>query len=197
MKEVFLTFAKYNQEANKVIAGILGKLSNDDREKDRKSYYKSLSNLFRHNIGATAYFLSVLLDAVPENIEAKKALAPLAKLKNQEGKLTEGQWKTEISNAKLTDKALVDFIDALEEKDFEAPVKLDWYKGKPPSVPLWFFLEQQVSHNIHHRGQISQILDSLKIDNDFSGISVKIICPPPPRKEKTPADSAATPPASI
>ena len=175
MKKVFLSFAKYNEEANKAVAGILSKLSNDDREKDRKSYYKNLSGLFRHNLGGTAYFLSLFIDAVKDNKEALKTLEPLAKIENLTGKLTEAQWKKVVSFSKIADKALVDFIGALREKDFEAPVKIDWYRGKPPSVPLWFMLEQYIAHNTHHRGQISQILDSLKIDNDYSGINVKFL----------------------
>ncbi|MCL2129496.1 MAG: damage-inducible protein DinB [Treponema sp.] len=175
MKKFFLSFAKYNEEANKTIAGILNKLSNDDREKDRKSYYKSLSALYRHNLGGTAYFLSMFIDAVKDNAEALKVLEPLAKIENLTGKLNEAQWKKVVSFSKIADKALIDFINALKDKDFEAPVKIDWYKGKPPVVPLWFLLQQHVSHNIHHRGQISQILDSLKIDNDYSGINVKFL----------------------
>ena len=175
MKQIFLTFAKYNQEANKTIAGILGKLSNNDREKDRKSYYKSLSELFRHNTGATVFFLFMMKEAVPDNTEAHKALAPLAKIQVLKGKLNEEQWKKTLVFSKIADKALVDFINTLEDKDFQAPVKIEWYKGKPPSTPLWFMMEQHVAHNTHHRGQISQILDSLKIDNDFSGINVKLI----------------------
>jgi uncharacterized damage-inducible protein DinB len=175
MKQVFLTFAKSNQEANKTIADILGKLSNDDREKDRKSYYKSLSELFRHNTGATYYFLFLMKEAVAENAEAQKALASLSKIQELKGKLNEEQWKKAIGFSKIADKSLVDFISALEDKDFQAPVKIDWYKGKPPATPLWFMLEQNISHNIHHRGQISQILDSLKIENDFSGMNVKLI----------------------
>jgi uncharacterized damage-inducible protein DinB len=54
-------------------------------------------------------------------------------------------------------------------------VKLDWYKGKPATVPLSVMLQQLVTHNLHHRGQISQILDSLKIDNDYSGINIKFL----------------------
>jgi len=175
MKKIFLAFAKYNEEANKVITGILGKLSNDDREKDRKSYYKSLSGLYRHNIGGTAYFLSLFAASVSDNAEAQKAIAPLAKLEELTGKLTEDGWKKAVSFSKIADKALVDFISALKDSDFEAPVKIDWYKGKPPSVPLWFMLQQHAAHNTHHRGQISQILDSLKIDNDYSGINVKFL----------------------
>ncbi|MCL2244221.1 MAG: damage-inducible protein DinB [Treponema sp.] len=175
MKQVFLAFAKQNQEANKTVADILGKLSNDDREKDRKSYYKSLSELFRHNIGATVYFISLFKEAVADNAEAQKIFASLAKIQELKGKLNEEQWKKAVGFSKIADKALVDFINALNDNDFQASVKIDWYKGKPPATPLWFMLEQQIAHNIHHRGQISQILDSLKIDNDYSGINVKFI----------------------
>ena len=175
MKKIFLSFAKANEEANKTIAGILGKLSNDDREKDRKSYYKSLSGLFLHNTGAAVYFLSLLGSAVPGNAEAQKTLAPLAKMEELKGKLDEAKWKKALSQSKIADKALVDFVNALSDGDFEAPLKIDWYKGKPDTVPLWFMFEQLVAHNMHHRGQISQILDTLKIEQDFSGINVKFL----------------------
>jgi len=175
MKEVFLTFAKYNEEANKTIAGILGKLSNEEREKNRKSFYGSLSSLYSHNVGAICYFLSLFSDAVSGNAEAVKALKPLAKIEELKGKLSEEQWKKLVSFGKIADKALVDFTAALKDSDFEAQVKLEWYKGKPPSVPLRFMLQQLTMHNTHHRGQISQILDSLKIENDYSGINVKFL----------------------
>ena len=175
MKKVFLAFAKYNEEADKAIAGILGKLSNEEREKNRKSYFKSLSGLYGHVLGGTAYFLSLFKAAVPGNAEAQKVLAPLAKIELFKGKLSEAQWKKLVSCIKIADKALVDFVSALNDNDYDAPVKIDWYKGKPASVPLWFMLEQLTAHNTHHRGQISQVLDSLKIDNDYSGINVKFL----------------------
>jgi uncharacterized damage-inducible protein DinB len=175
MKENFLTIAKYNEEANKTVAGILGKLSNEDREKNRKSYYGSLSALFRHNMGATAFFLSLFVDAVSDNAEALNALVPLAKIEPAKGKLTPAQWKKTVSSSKIIDKAMVDFISALREEDFSKPVNINWYKGKPPSVPLRFMLQEHTIHNTHHRGQISQILDSMKIPNDFSGISIKLL----------------------
>jgi len=175
MKEVFLAFAKHNEEANKTVAGILEKFTNEEREKNRKSYYGSLSALYSHNVGATCYFLSLFAGAVSDNAEAVKALKPLAKIEELKGKLSEEQWKKLVSFGKIADKALVEFVAALKDSDFEAQVKLEWYKGKPPSVPLRFMLQQLISHNTHHRGQISQILDSLKIDNDYSGINVKFL----------------------
>jgi uncharacterized damage-inducible protein DinB len=153
----------------------LGKLSNEDREKNRKSYYGSLSALFRHNMGATAFFLSLFVETVKDNAEALHALAPLAKIEPFKGKLTPAQWKKLVSFSKVIDKALVEFISALTDDDFNKPVNINWYKGKPPSVPLRFMLQQLTVHNTHHRGQISQILDSMKVPNDFSGISIKLL----------------------
>jgi len=94
---------------------------------------------------------------------------------SEEKKLDYAGWKKLIADFKAIDKAYIDFAAALSDEDLTAPVKIDWYKGKPAEVPLHFMLQQLVSHGIHHRGQISQILDSLKIDNDYSGINVKFL----------------------
>jgi uncharacterized damage-inducible protein DinB len=150
-------------------------MTNEDREKSRKSYYKSLSGLYCHLLGGTVFLLGMCKEAVPGNAAAQKALKPLEKVEMFEGKLTEAQWKKAAEGMKAADKACLDFVSALSEEDLKAPVKLNWYNGKPPAVPLYFMLQQLVAHGTHHRGQISQILDSLKIDNDYSGISVKFL----------------------
>jgi uncharacterized damage-inducible protein DinB len=176
MKEVYLNFARANEEADKAVIGIMDKMSNEDRQKSRKSYYKSLSGLALHVLGGTTYFLSLFRDSVAKNAKALKALDLLSKVKMPEGKkLSEEDWETVKTNFKLVDKAYIDFVTALNDEDFSAPVKINWYKGKPAEVPLSFMLQQLISHGIHHRGQISQVFDSLKIDNDYSGINVKFL----------------------
>jgi uncharacterized damage-inducible protein DinB len=175
MKKLFVTFAQFNEDADKALTGILDKMSNDDREKNRKSYYGSLSGLYRHMLGGTFFFLGTLKEAAPKNAAAQKALEPLAKIELFKGKLTEAQWKKAAAGLKAADKAYVNFVEALSEQDLEAPLKLGWYNGKPPAVPLYFMFQQLVAHGTHHRGQISQILDSLKIDNDYSGINIKFL----------------------
>ena len=176
MKEVFVSFARANDEADKAVIAILDAMSNDDREKSRKSYYGSLSGLARHVLGGTFYFLSLFRDSVANNSKALKALDAMAKAKMPEDKKqTEDDWKNVCAGFKVVDKAYIDFVSALDNEDLSAPVKIDWYKGKPDSVPLYFMLQQLVNHGTHHRGQISQILDSLKVDNDYSGINVKFL----------------------
>jgi uncharacterized damage-inducible protein DinB len=176
MKDVFLLWAKYNREADKKVYSILNNLSNEDREKDRGSYYKSLSGLFRHTFGGTGFFLEMFRGALAGREEVQKVLAPLADIgRPGEGSLNEAQWKEAGAIQEKLDNLLIDFIRALEDGDFQAPVKLAWYGGNPESVPLHFLLHNLNAHGTHHRGQISQILDELKIDNDYSGINVQFL----------------------
>ncbi|MDR1420264.1 MAG: damage-inducible protein DinB [Treponema sp.] len=175
MKEMFTMFAGYNKEANRTLLGILDKMSNEDREKARGSYYKSLSGIASHILGGAFYMMGMFTDAVGKNPAARKALAALGKVTVPKGKLTEVQWKKLAADIKTADDAFVKLVSALSEAEFSAPVGTDWYGGKPASVPLYFMLGQLVAHGTHHRGQASQIFDKLKIDNDWSGINVKLL----------------------
>jgi uncharacterized damage-inducible protein DinB len=175
-KELFVMYAKYNQAGNKAIYDIASKLSNDEREKDRGSYYGSLSGLVRHIFGGTYFFLGLYKGALAGNAAALKALAALDGIaKLPEGKLTDGQWKDVGKALEIADAAYINLCETLTEADITSPLKIDWYGGNPASVPLCFMLHQLIVHNTHHRGQVSQILDELKIDNDYSGINVAFL----------------------
>ncbi|MDR1230217.1 MAG: DUF664 domain-containing protein [Spirochaetaceae bacterium] len=174
--KMYLAFAKQNAEANGKIVAILDKLSNEEREKERGSFYGSLSGLVRHVLGGTCFFSTLFAKALAGNAAAQEALAALAAVPYApEGTLSEAQWKELAAGIDAADKGYIALMEALRDSDLDAPLALDWYGGKPAAVPLAFMLQQHVAHNIHHRGQISQILDELKIDNDFSGINVAFL----------------------
>jgi uncharacterized damage-inducible protein DinB len=169
--DLFVLYAQYNKDTNNAVYALLDKLSNDQREQNRGSYYGSLSALARHVLGATVYFQGLFTEAAPQNAAAQRALATLASVQVQfEGPITEEQWKALRSAFTTADDALVNFTSALKDADLTAPVK--WFSGNPPTVPLHFMLSQLAMHNTHHRGQISQILDEMKIDHDYSGIGL-------------------------
>ena len=183
MKETTI-YAKYNQAGNKAIFNILNAMSNEEREKDRGSYYGSLSGLLRHILGGTKFFLGMYQVALGDSAlggggadsAAFKAVSAVDSVPfPAEGKLSESQWKELGAALEAADAAYINMAQALTEADMPRPVKIDWYGGNPASVPLSFMLSQLVVHNTHHRGQISQILDSLKIDNDYSGIGAEFL----------------------
>jgi uncharacterized damage-inducible protein DinB len=175
MKEMFSIFAQYNRGANQAILTILKGLSLEELEKDRGSYYKSLMGLIRHILEGSVYLMGLLKAAVLQNGEAVKAQAPLEKISVPQEGFTEAQWKQFEADMGIADNALVNFTAALTEADLKASVKIERYGGNPASVPLFFMLSQLFAHGTHHRGQISQILDELKIDNDYSGINVAFL----------------------
>jgi uncharacterized damage-inducible protein DinB len=171
MSNAFTMFTKYNQETNGIILELVEKLSNDDREKERGSFFHSLSGLIRH-LGGSALFHAGLYRTALGSSPAVKHLAPLEKIAFPKDTLTEAQWKQVVADLKTADQALVDFAAALTDADLAAPVKLNWYGGNPADVPVSFLLYQLNAHNTHHRGQVSQILDELKIEHNFSSINV-------------------------
>ncbi|MDR0688952.1 MAG: damage-inducible protein DinB [Spirochaetaceae bacterium] len=174
MKAWFITFAEYIKEADHRVYTILDGLSHDEREKERGSYYGSLSGLTLHLLGGTLFFHSLFKGALGEGSPAAKVLDYPA-ITLPKGKLSEAQWKSLGPFFEAADGATVEFIKALKDEELSSPITLDWYGGNPPSVPLFFMLQQLTAHGIHHRGQISQILDELKVDNDYSGIDVAFL----------------------
>ena len=175
MKELFVINALYNQAADKAFMSILNGLSNDEREQDRGSYYKSLSGLAAHILGGTVHILGMFKDAVAQNGAASKALAALQAVALPKGPFSEAQWKQFAADIEAADNAYVNFAKALTDADLKSPVKVAWYRGNPDSVPLFFMLNQVTTHGTHHRGQISQILDAMKIDNDYSGVDTAFL----------------------
>lgn len=168
----FVIFARQNADADEKIISILDKLSIEDREKDRGSYYGSLSSLLRHVLGGTGFLTGLLTKALESNGGAEKALSIIHGLpRAPEGALDGEQWKAFCSTLKEADKAFISLTEALSDADLSVSAAVPIFGGNPSAVPAAFILQQLVAHNIHHRGQISQILDSLKIDNNYSGIS--------------------------
>ena len=157
-------YAKYNQDSNRIIYDILSGMPSEEREKNRGSHF-SLAGGLNHMAGSTVYFLEMFKPALAGNANALKAISALPALPMEEPRGDE-QWKKFGEALCAIDAAYVGMAEALGDSDMKLPVKLDWYDGNPDSVPIYYLLAQVVVHNAHHRGQISQTLDELKIENN-------------------------------
>ncbi len=172
MKETLLMYARHTKQTNATVIALVDALPEAARGEDRKSYYKSLAGLACHILDATLYLHGLYRASFPA---AAKALAATADLKAPEGAISDAQWKKLKADLAFADQALIDLVLSLGEADISHPVKLDWYEGKPAAVPFYVLAHQLFEHGTHHRGQISQILDEMGIEHDFSGIALECL----------------------
>jgi len=68
----------------------------------------------------------------------------------------------------ILDDLLIKFIKELDEGDLAENIIVDKTKNKSKSICE--ILIHTFNHQTHHRGQISQILDENRIENDFSNM---------------------------
>ncbi|MDR1179646.1 MAG: DinB family protein [Spirochaetales bacterium] len=174
MKKLLIMYAQYLEKTNAAVVELLGKLTEAERERDRGSYYKSLSGLLKHILGGTLLFQNLFKKALGADSKAARVLNAV-KASVPEKKLDDAVLKAMAESFAVADAATVKFVKALEEGELTCKVKISWYGGKPGAVPFFFLFNQFVMHTVHHQGQISQILDELKVEHDFSGIDVKLI----------------------
>lgn len=171
MKSLLLMYARYSKRADESVAALFDSLDQKTLNEPGKAYHGSLIGLYRHIADGAAYFQGLIRASIPQAVQA---LEPAPELKLGEGPLGSEERKALTASLSRANQALIDFITALSEDDFSLPVNLDWYPARK-SVPLHFILNQLFVHGIHHRGQISQLLDELKVEHDFSGIDLEYL----------------------
>ncbi|MDR0665688.1 MAG: hypothetical protein LBF86_09275 [Helicobacteraceae bacterium] len=169
-KTILLGLAKQNQEANATVVKILdGEFSLSARQADRGSYYGSLEGLAKHLAGGTLHFLKIAEGSLTGDKTAEAILLALNNVPAIDEKpLDVNGWENLKKALSIADETWVKLALALSDAQYDAPVKLQWYGGV--TIALGAFLTMLSAHNIHHRGQLSQIFDSLAITNDYSGI---------------------------
>ncbi|GMO44560.1 MAG: hypothetical protein Ta2B_25530 [Termitinemataceae bacterium] len=165
MKKMFIMYAKYLQDKDKKITSILEKLSNEQREKDAGSYYKSIKGIYEHCAGCTALFITLLQSALPAGSHG------LSVKGGDANTVKDLSWDKLKEFSAKADDSFLDFVTKLTDDDFAREIK--WFSGD--MVTVSYALNCLLVHQTHHQGQLSQILDELKIDNDFSSIPPKFM----------------------
>lgn len=172
MKEILLMYANYMRRADASVLSLLEGLSPALREAERKSYYGSLMGLAKHVLGGTLYIQGLFRASQPR---MAKLLVASGELSVPEKADSPAAWEAFKTSFAAADRATLDLVEGLREEELELPIALDWYGGEPATVPFFFLFNQLIVHGVHHRGQISQILDELGVEHDFSGIDVEFL----------------------
>lgn len=166
MKEIFLYYAKCNQAINREMIRVIEESPAGAYDSPVDGYFKSIGEILDHiykadriwidSIGTVKpykVFKDAYFDAKPDF--GKRVFLTLADLKK---------------NRIVLDDIIVRLANELEEADLGLTLSRVNKKGERQDRILWKALVHVFNHETHHRGQVSQILDQLKIENDYSNM---------------------------
>lgn len=166
MKETILLLTKYNTNANLEVMRILEGLPEVERKADRRSFAGSLQGILDHIVEGALYFQKQIWDSFPQ----LQALShKYSDFQTSYGSVNFPSYSELISVLKHCDQAFVGMFQVLNDADMAKEITVKAFHGDSVQT-AYFIMLQYINHCTHHRGQISQILDEMHIDNDYSGI---------------------------
>ena len=169
MKDVLTLFARYNQHADDELYSILAKMSEEDLTENMGSYFSSIMGLLNHSLLASINWLNRFKDS---SLPFGALDTPVLDIDNPGfGKALHTTFSELQDHQQKIDRLFITFIEGLTDSLLQSEVVYRTSSGEELKRIVWQALLHLFNHQTHHRGQISQILDSKDIDNDFSGLA--------------------------
>jgi uncharacterized damage-inducible protein DinB len=163
--------AKYAKKADESVLNLVDKIDSKRRMEERGSYFNSISGLLIHIYGGIFYFLKLFKDAFENKNDILKGLE---EIKIPESLKDDGTFAEFKKNFLVLGDMTISLIESMTEDELNGEIKTNWFRDRK-TVPFYYLFNQLIATNIHHRGQLSQIFDEMKIENDFSGIDPDFI----------------------
>ena len=166
MKEIFRHYAKCNRLINAEVIRVLEGAPFDAYNYAVDGYFKSIGEILDHIFKADLVWVSNIKSirdcevfADPffsvQRDASKRFFNSLAEFKEERMRL---------------DAIMAALVEELEESDMTKILSRVTQRGDRQDKILWKALVHIFNHETHHRGQVSQILDQLKIENDYSNM---------------------------
>jgi uncharacterized damage-inducible protein DinB len=71
----------------------------------------------------------------------------------------------------ILDRILTDLASAIGDTDLHTVGhNTTIYNGRALDISIWQYLFQHITHQIHHQGQLSILLDELGLDHEFGNV---------------------------
>ncbi|MCX7709847.1 MAG: hypothetical protein N2484_08340 [Clostridia bacterium] len=166
MLEMYKYYARCNQAINSKMIKIMEELDFNVYNYKVDGYYKSIGEICNHwyigdlswlNSFRTIKEYSVFKDPTFENMPTfgEQPFQSITEFKENRTKL---------------DRIILNLMDEIETEDLNKTGTRVNRLGEKKEHLFWKSLTHMFNHQTHHRGQISQILDQLKIENDYSNM---------------------------
>lgn len=166
MIEIFKYYSHCNQAINSEIVKIIEKSNPELFNYKVDGYYKSIGEILNH------YFVSdmIWLDSFRIIKDYSIYKQPIFDNIPEYGTYLFDTLQEFKENRIKLDSIIVDLTDEISSEDHDKMVIRMTKSGQKMERLFWKTLIHMFNHQSHHRGQISQILDQLQIQNDYSNM---------------------------
>ena len=166
MIEMYKYYAKCNQVVNSKMIDIIENLDFNAYQYKIDGYFKDIAEVLTHCYIGDMSWISSFRTIKEYSIYKHPLFESIPKFGD---KLFENVGEYKEYRMKL-DQITIDLINEVEKEDlYKIGTRVNRLGEKKEHV-FWKALMHMFNHQTHHRGQVSQILDQLKIENDFSNI---------------------------
>jgi uncharacterized damage-inducible protein DinB len=165
-KDIYSHMALYNKRANAEMLAVLAQLTDKARRRDTGSWFGSIHRLVNHMIIADMYWLNRFGPVFPESAVLKDPLLSPARLSWQHD-LCEDFEGLQHQRRFVDDRIIAWFEECPEDRYGDTFQYSDSIGNLQNAVAGQAF-EFLFLHQVHHRGQVSQVLDSLGLPNNFA-----------------------------
>ena len=145
------TMARYNRWMNERLFGCCAQLSDEERKRDVRAFFKSIHGTLNHLLLADRVWLGRFTGKpfVVTSL-AQELYSDFSELRAERAS---------------TDAAIVDWAGSLTTEDFARELS---YTGitnpKPRRYPFWLVVAHFFNHQTHHRGQLTTLLSQRGLD---------------------------------
>ena len=167
MREIMEYYAKCNKEINAAMNAILaGNLADPYALELEGYFFKRLSEILEHLFATDMIWMKAFaaIDAFGLDLEGEVRAVP------GYGDRVFGSFAEYRAHREKLDDFIARYMDRLDDGFFGKTVSRTTKSGELIERPAYRALTHFFNHQTHHRGQISNILDNLKIENNYSNM---------------------------
>jgi len=166
MKEIFRHYAKCNQLINAEVIKVLEGAPIDAYSQAVDGYFKSIGEILDHIFKADL----VWINSIKSIRDCEVFADPFFGVQRDASKRFFNSLSEFKEERMRLDAIMAALVEELEESDMTKILSRVTKRGDRQDKIIWKALIHIFNHETHHRGQVSQILDQLKIENDYSNM---------------------------